>query len=242
MDTKRYLRLSLVSAFLSALMVLPVTLPASADDTQSATQLAEKAKFTLENFMSDPMMGAFRDLSKTAKGVVIFPQLLKGAFIFGAQGGSGVFLARDERTGQWTEPAFYTLGGASFGFQIGGQASELILLVMTDRGVRSLLTNSLKLGADAGLAVGPVGMGTSAASANLSADILSFARSKGLYGGISLEGAVIATRNDWNRAYYGREVTPTDIIVRRDVSNPEARGLIEAVRKLACFEPSAGRC
>src|SRR3972149_2972851 len=110
MNTKRFLKLSLVSVFLYAMMLLPLALPASADDMQSATQLVEKAKFTMENFISDPMMGAFRDLSKDAKGVLIFPQLLKGAFIWGAQGGSGVFLARDPRTGEWTGAAFYTLG------------------------------------------------------------------------------------------------------------------------------------
>jgi len=246
MDTKKCLnrigRLSLISVFLSGIMVLPLTLPARADDMQNATQLVEKAKFTMENFMSDPMMDTFRELSRTAKGVVIFPQLLKGAFVFGAQGGSGVFLARDEKTGEWTGPAFYTLGGASFGFQIGGEASEVILLVMTDRGVRSLLANSLKLGGDIGVAVGPVGMGASAATANLSADILSFSRSKGLYGGISLEGAVVATRGDWNRAYYGKDVTPTDILVRHDVTNPKADELIDTVRKWACADPSAGRC
>jgi lipid-binding SYLF domain-containing protein len=179
-------------------------------------------------------MGAFRDLVKQAKGVFIVPQLLEGAFIVGASGGSGVFLARDEKTGEWSGPAFYTIGGASFGFQAGGQASEVILLVMSDRGVSSLLTNSFKLGADVGLAAGPIGAGVSAATANLSADILAFSRSKGLYGGISLDGAVIATRGDRNNAYYGREVTPADILVRRDVSTQHAMGLIEAVEKAAC--------
>ncbi len=234
MNTKKFLKFSLVSVFLSAVMVLPMAIPASAaNDMQHATQLVEKARFTLENFMNDSKMGAFKDLSRTAKGVVIFPQMLKGAFVWGAQGGSGVFLARDERTGEWTGPAFYTLGGASFGFQIGGEASELVLLVMTDRGVNSLMRNSVKLGGDVNVAVGPMGMGASAATENLSADILSFSRSKGLYGGISLEGAVLATRGAWNRAYYGREVTPTDIIVRGDVRNPQAKGLIDTIKKLA---------
>lgn len=166
--------------------------------------------------------------------------MLKGAFIWGASGGSGVLLVRDEKTGPWIGPAFYTIGGASFGLQIGGQASEVILLVMTDRGVTSLLTNSLKLGADAGVAAGPVGAGVAASTANLSADILSFSRSKGLYGGVSLDGAVVATRGEWNHAYYGKRVAPTDIFVRHDVSNPQAFALIDDVaRSAAC---TAGRC
>lgn len=234
-------RLSLISVFLSA-AVFPLAFPAFADDKQEAAQLVEKARFTMENFTNDPMMGTFRELSSTAKGVVIFPQMLKGAFVFGAQGGSGVFLARDEKTGEWTGPAFYTLGGVSFGFQIGGEAAEVILLVMTDRGVKSLLSNSFKLGGDISLAVGPMGMGVSAATANLSADILSFSRAKGLYGGISLEGAVVATRGDWNRAFYGKDVTPLDIFVRHEVTNPEAHDLIDTLRKLVCIDPSAGRC
>ena len=224
----------LVIMVLSIAMLIPLAVPAAADDREQATQLVEKAKFTLENMMNDDNMGLFRDLVKKAQGVFIVPQLLKGAFIVGASGGSGVFLTRDEKTGEWIGPAFYTIGGASFGLQIGGEASEVILLVMTDRGVTSMLGSSFKLGADVGIAAGPVGMGASAATANLSADILSFSRSKGLYGGISLEGAVVATRGDWNEAYYGKRVTPQDIFVRRDVTNQQGMGLIEAVEKAVC--------
>jgi len=224
----------LVIMVLSIAMLIPLAVPAAADDREQATQLVEKAKFTLENMMNDDNMGLFRDLVKKAQGVFIVPQLLKGAFIVGASGGSGVFLTRDEKTGEWIGPAFYTIGGASFGLQIGGEASEVILLIMTDRGVTSMLGSSFKLGADVGIAAGPVGMGASAATANLSADILNFSRSKGLYGGISLEGAVVATRGDWNEAYYGKRVTPQDIFVRRDVTNQQAMGLIEAVEKAVC--------
>ena len=137
----------------------------------------------------------------------------------------------DEKAGLWSGPAFYTVGGASFGLQIGGEASEVILLAMTQRGVSSFLSNSLKLGADVGLAAGPIGAGASAASANLSADILSFSRSKGLYGGISLDGAVVATRGDWNDTYYGKRVNATDILIRRAVTNPDSEKLIKAVER-----------
>jgi SH3 domain-containing YSC84-like protein 1 len=203
----------------------------AADDRQEAEQLVEKAKFTLDDFMSDKNMDAFHDLLKRAKGIFIAPQVLKGAFIIGASGGTGVLFAWDEKEKSWAGPAFDTVGGASFGFQIGGQASEVILLAMTDRGVTAFLSNSLKLGADVGVAAGPVGAGVAASSANLSADILTFARSKGLYGGVSLDGAVMAVRGSLNDAYYGRKVTPTDILVRRDVSNPQAAGLLQSVRK-----------
>jgi LysM repeat protein len=110
----------------------------------------------------------------------------------------------------------------------------VIMLAMTDRGVNALLSPSVKLGADVGVAAGPVGAGASAATANISADILTFALSKGLYAGISLEGAVVAVRNEWNGAYYNKPgVTPTDILIRKNVSNPGSAKLIAAVSKAA---------
>jgi lipid-binding SYLF domain-containing protein len=208
--------------------------PAMADDVQDARQLVDKARLAFENFMADKDLGpSVRSLVKRAKGVLIYPQVLKGAFIWGISGGSGAMLAYDDKTGKWGGPAFYTIGEASFGLQIGGEASEVILVALTDRGVASLLSTSAKLGADAGIAVGPVGAGAEAATANLSADLVSYSRSKGLYAGISLEGAVVAVRGGLNKAYYGKEVTPTAILVQREVTNPQAAGLIGAVSKAA---------
>ena len=145
-------------------------------------------------------------------------------------------VVRDGKRGRWNGPAFYTIAGLSYGLQIGGQASEVILLAMTERGISSFLSSSLKLGADVGITAGPVGVGASASTANLSADILAFSRSKGLYGGISFDGAVVAIRRDWNRAYYGQPVTPTDILIRQEVTNPQAERLIVAVAKTAARE------
>jgi SH3 domain-containing YSC84-like protein 1 len=214
---------------ISLLMSTFMSVSALADSAMEAAQLVEKARMTLQNFMTAPEMSAFRSLMKSARGVFISPQVLKGAFLVGFSGGSGVFLSYDSRTGSWSNPAFYTVGEASFGLQAGGKASEVILLAMTDRGINAFLSSSLKLGADAGVAAGPVGIGAAAATANLSADILSFARSKGLYGGISLDGAVITTRNSWNQAYYGRVLTPTDILILRNASNPQASELVRIV-------------
>jgi SH3 domain-containing YSC84-like protein 1 len=208
--------------------------PAFADNASDAKQLVEKSKMTFDRFVGMNEMGAFRDLLKTAKGVFISPQMLEGAFVFGISGGSGVLVARDPGTGSWNGPAFYTIGEVSFGLQAGGQASEVVMLAMTDRGVNALLSPSVKLGADVGVAAGPVGAGASAATANLSADILTFALSKGLYAGISLEGAVVAVRNEWNGAYYSKPgVTPTDILIRKNVKNPGSARLIAAVSKAA---------
>ncbi len=208
-----------------------------ADDATEAAQLVERARMTFDGFVADSSMGAFRDLVKQARGVFVAPQVLKGAFVFGVAGGSGVFIARNDRDCQWAEPAFYTIGEVSFGFQIGGQASEIVLLAMTERGVSAFLSNSFKLGVDAGIAIGPMGVGAAAATANLSADILAFSRSKGLYGGIALDGAVVATRGDWNRAYYGAAVTPSDILISRRARSVYSEPLIAGVARQAGYCP-----
>jgi lipid-binding SYLF domain-containing protein len=223
--------LVLVSGVVSIAIVSFPIHASAVDDRMEADQLVEKARMAFDGMVADPNMGALIDLLKSARGVFICPELLKGAFIVGVSGGSGVFLARGEKT--WYGPAFYTIGGASFGPQIGGQASEVVLVVMTGRGITSLLSTSAKLGADAGIAVGPIGIGASAATANLSADIISFSRAKGLYGGLSLDGAVVAVRDRLNDAYYGRRASPADIFIRHEVKNPQAERLIQPVEKIA---------
>jgi lipid-binding SYLF domain-containing protein len=207
--------------------------PVCADDAQDARQLVEKAKLTVEQFQTDSNMGVLRDLAKKAKGMLIMPQMLRAAFIVGGSGGSGVFVTRDAKAGKWHGPAFYTLGGASFGFQAGADAAEVIILAMTERGVTKLLSPQVKLGADISVAAGPVGGGASAATAGLSADLISFSMSKGLYGGFSVDGSVAGVRTALNQAYYGKPVTPTDILVKGAVKNPQADPLVAAVAKLA---------
>ncbi len=216
----------------AALLSMSV-LPAKAADSAEAEELVNKARLSFESLVRDPNMTWLHDHVKDAKGILIIPQLLKAAFFFGGSGGSGVFLARDERTGDWSDPAFYTLGSGSFGFQFGAEASEVVLLAMTQRGVKAMFDSSFKLGADASIAVGPVGGGVEGATANLSVDILSFARSKGAFIGVSLEGAVVATRDALNSAYYGKEVQALDILVKRDVHNSHAAALRTAVGKAA---------
>ena len=170
---------------------------------------------------------------KKAKAVYIAPSVLRGAFIVGASGGSGVLLVRNDK-GQWNGPAFYTIGGGSFGFEAGVDKSEVMLLIMSDRGVSSMLTGNVKLGADASVAAGPVGGGAKAETANVSADILTFSHAKGLYGGVSLEGAVVAKREGLNEAYYHKpEVTPTDILIKGSPSNKQAAPLKTQVNALA---------
>jgi lipid-binding SYLF domain-containing protein len=227
----------LANCLLIGIMVLSVCFicgPSRADDAEDSAQLVIKARMTLENFVRAPEMENFRAVFKNARGAFIAPQVLKGAIIIGASGGTGVFVVKDGNTGSWVGPAFYTIGEMSFGLQAGAQASEVILLAMTDRRVTALLSSSVKLGADVGIAAGPIGIGAAASTANLSADIVSFSRAQGVFGGIALDGAVVKVRNGLNSAYYRKgDVSPTDILVRKAVTNPQAENLLEAVSAAA---------
>lgn len=208
--------------------------PARADDVMEAQQLVEKSRLAFEAFVADAELSEnLRAILPQAKAVLIYPQVVRLAFIFGGSGGSGVLLAHDEKTNTWSGPAFYTIGQGSFGLQAGGDASTIILVALTDRGLSSLLSTSAKLGADASVALGPVGAGAEAATANLSADIISYAAGKGLYAGISVNGAVVAARSALNQAYYGKDLTPSAILISREATNPHAAALLEAVAKAA---------
>jgi SH3 domain-containing YSC84-like protein 1 len=196
---------------LAAVIVLLFYSPSRslADDMSQAQGIIGQADNTLKNFMNDPDMKWFGSHLQEAKGVYIVPKLTKGAFIFGVEGGNGVVLARDEK-GAWSEPVFFETSAASFGLQGGAQTSEAVVLIMTAKGVDSLLANKVKLGADGSVAIGPKGMG---AETNLKTDFVTFTRAKGLYAGVSFDGASIRTRDDLNAAYYGEDVRPADIII-----------------------------
>src|SRR5208337_4884195 len=191
--------------------------------------LVNKAEKTLSNFLRDPDMTWLQQHLREAKGVIIAPEVLKAGFIFGGSGGRAVTLARDPKTGKWAGPAFYTLATASVGFQAGVSVSEVVTLVMTEKGLNSLLAPSAKLGGDASIAAGPVGAGASSA---LLADFISFSRAKGVYGGVNLDGSVVSVTNDWNEAYYHKQgVLPPDIPVRNDVHNKGAAKLLADVTR-----------
>ena len=191
---------------------------AQASDQIEAENLVDSAAIVVKSFAADPDLNWFRDEVKKAKAVLVIPQSIKGAFFVGGSGGSGALVAHDEATGEWGYPAFYTIGSVSFGLQFGGEASEVVLLIMTERGMEKLLTSSFKLGADLTLAAGPVGGGAAAQTA----DVFSYARSKGAFAGVALNGAVVKTKDNFNEAYYGKPVSPTDILIRKSVTNSHA--------------------
>ena len=220
--------LIVAAIMLSALLMTSAPAALAASDAAEAQALVEKAQITFNSFMRDKDYGYLhRNLAK-AKAVLIYPQVLKAGFILGGSGGTGVLVMRDRDRNDWTDPAFYTLGSVTFGLQIGGEAAEIIMLVMTQKAVDTLFSNAMKLGPDASIAMGPVGTG---AKANVVADFISFTRSKGAYAGLNLEGSVLDVRDSLNKAYYGQAVRPVDILAKRAVSNPGAKGLRDDLLK-----------
>lgn len=191
--------------------------------------LMDQARITVDGFAADRNFADMRRQLAKAKGVFVVPQLLKASFIIGGEGGSGVLLARTN--GGWSPPAIYTMGTGSIGLQIGGEVSEVMLLLMSDKAVDAILRNEFKLGADATVAAGPVGIGIEASTtSNLGADILSYSRAKGLSVGVSIEGAVITARHSRNERYYGRSAHPRNILYDNAVSGPGTENLRRALQ------------
>jgi len=222
------IRVFAFAMILSAMLLIVASPGAMAAGEEDAQGIVDKARVALGELMRDGNYKWMRDHLKDAKGVLIYPQVLKAGFILGGSGGTGVLLSRDAKTGEWSNPAFYTLGSVSYGLQIGGEAAEVVVLVMSQKGMDSLLTSKFKLGGDASIALGPVGGG---AKGDVTADFLSFSKSKGLYAGLNLDGSYIDVRESLNKAYYGKAVTPADIIVKQSVGNKGAVPLREALKK-----------
>lgn len=170
-------------------------------------------------------------LLEKARGVMVFPSLLKGGFIFGAEGGTGVLMGRDKESGNWSYPAFFSTGSASWGLQVGIQDSQVIMLLMNDSALYRALDNELELGADASVAAGRLGKDFEFSTTNLLKDIYFYAETKaGLYAGVSLEGSAFIVREKLNQAYYNSpEANPHSIIIDRRFRKGAAKPLLEAV-------------
>jgi lipid-binding SYLF domain-containing protein len=223
-------------AFAGAFMVTALSgsfTTASATDISEARSLIDKSKATITDITGNEAFSWLHGYLKTAKAVLIFPQVLKAGFFLGGSGGTGVLMVRNAATGTWGEPAFYTVGSVTFGLQIGGEAAEVVMLAMNQKALDSLLSSTVKLGGDASVAVGPVGGGAkgSVTVPVVTADFVSFTRAKGLYAGLNLEGSVLAVRAGLNSAYYGRAITPKEIIVWKNAENPGANELRSALMK-----------
>ncbi len=218
-----------LAAGLAAAIITGAGAPALAGDKrEEAIELVGEAAETVAYFTQDSAFEPLWSLADKAKAMVIIPNSWRAGFVFGGSGGDAVMIARNQ-DGSWSQPTFFVVGSGSFGFQAGVEKSEIVLLVMTQRGMEHLLSTTVKLGADISIAAGPLGAGAKAQTT----DILAFSRSRGLYGGMTLEGAMLKTRRNFNDAYYAANVSPAEIIYKGEVYNPISASLQNAVWRLA---------
>ncbi|MCC7040291.1 MAG: lipid-binding SYLF domain-containing protein [Burkholderiales bacterium] len=218
---KRWLAAALVAG-------ASVGFTASAAAQNEQQVLVNQAETTLSNFMRDPEMKWLQQNIGRAKAVLIAPEIVKAGFIIGGSGGRALLVARSG--GKWVGPAFYTLATASVGFQAGIAASEMVTLVMTEKGMNSLMASTFKFGGEASVAAGPVGAG---AKSDVTADLIAFSRSKGVYGGLNLDGTVVSSNDDWNKAFFGKPALPPDILIKGTVSNKGADKLLAEIARFA---------
>jgi SH3 domain-containing YSC84-like protein 1 len=218
----------LAAALAGLVMLLP--LAARAQTEQQA--LVDRATLTVQEMLGASDSADARSLLHRAKGVMVCPRLFKAGFILGGQGGDCVLVGRTG--GTWTSPAFYGMGSGSIGLQIGIQDSEVIFIILTDNGLRALMNSQFKIGADASVAVATIGAGVSGSTtAALNADIVAFARNRGLFAGVSLDGTLIGARSEWNQAYYGQPMAAQQIITQNQGNNPGAEPLKEMLARYA---------
>ncbi|MCP4327558.1 MAG: lipid-binding SYLF domain-containing protein [Alphaproteobacteria bacterium] len=221
-------KLGVLTAAAVLAAAVAIAAPARADNQERVAAAAE----IFERMATEEDAEPLRKTLKSAKAVLVFPSVWKAAFVVGAEGGNGVLLARNSN-GDWSDPAFYTMGSGSVGFQIGVQDSEVLMAIMTDNGLDAIISNNAKLGVDAGIALGPIGGGIGGAvTTNFGGDIAVFTKNVGLFAGLSFEGSVVYERDDQEQEYYGSEsATARAIVLERKFSNPGATGLKDVVAK-----------
>jgi lipid-binding SYLF domain-containing protein len=213
MTSSRLARVALL-----VLVLAPVTIMAQSDQADRVREagviLAEITKAS-DNAVPTSIL-------QKAEAIAVFPSTIKGAFIVGAQRGRGIISVRDAN-GAWSNPAFLTLTGGSVGFQIGGQAVDIVLVVMNRRGVENLLMNQFEIGGEASATAGPVGRDAAASTdVQMRAQILSYSRSRGLFAGVSLKGAAIRQDEDSNQAFYGTRLRTRDIVLDGKATQPQS--------------------
>jgi len=221
---------------LASLLVLAISTqsPAGQGSKAEERERAQKAANAFQEIMSAPDQGIPQDLLDRAQCVAVFPSVKKGGFIVGGQFGKGLISCRREQ-GSWGSPAYFTIGGGSFGFQIGGQAVDLVLLVMNDSGLEGLLMDKFEIGAGAAVSAGPVGRNAHVSTdVLLKSKIISYSRSRGLFGGVELKGAVITEDKSANKDIYEQEISAREIIVDGKVRTPTTiRIFPSALRKFS---------
>lgn len=208
------------SAFATSLVLSP---PVLADARRQS--LIDQSLNSVRKLLSGKDFPDAVTLMSKARAVLIVPELVQGGFIVGAAGGRGVMLTK-RSPADWSYPAFYGMGSGSVGLQVGGKVSEIVFIILTDKGLHAVLDHKFKFGAEAGVTLVAVGVGFEGAStAAGGADIVAFANSNGLFAGVSLEGSYLDADNDWNALYYGAGATGRGVVVDHRFTNPGAEPL-----------------
>jgi lipid-binding SYLF domain-containing protein len=193
----------------AAAMAMPRTLAESGEAGR-----VREATTVLREIMRAPDHAIPASVAGKAEGIAVFPSVLKGGFIFGGQWGRGIISVRHPGQGTWSSPAFLTIAGGSFGAQIGGQSVDIVLVIMNRRGLNQLLGNQFKIGVDAAAAAGPVGRNAEVSTdIQLRAEILSYSRSRGLFVGVTLNGATVMEDQDANGRFYGQRFRTKEIVI-----------------------------
>src|SRR5271165_6081858 len=209
---------------------------ASAYAQSDEQALVDRSTLALQEMMTQGVSQDPRGALQSARGVLICPRIFRAGFFFGGEGGACVLLAR-AGNGTWSYPAFYGMGSGSFGLQIGIQDAQFVMMIMTEKGLRAILDSQFKLGADASLAIATVGAGIQGSTTGaLGADIVAFSQTRGLYGGISVEGSLMGQRSEANRAYYGHEMGSRQIVIDMQANNPGADPLRDVLTRYGAGE------
>ena len=214
-------RLSFCALALLLLLAPSARLGAQSDEADRV----KESSVVLNEIMKASDSAIPTSVLEKAEGIAVFPGTVRGGFIVGAERGRGILSARDEKTKMWSTPAFLTITGGSLGLQIGGQATDIVLVVVNERGIDNLAQNTFKIGGDASVAAGPVGReATASTDYKLQAQILSYSRSRGLFAGVSLAGSTIRADRDANEKIYGVGYSTRNIVIERKVEPTTAAG------------------
>jgi lipid-binding SYLF domain-containing protein len=210
---------------LATLIALTAWLPRVALAQERQQALVDRATLTLQEMLDVPNANDRQQMMRQARAVMICPQVFRAGFLLAGAGGNCVLVARDG-SGSWSAPAFYVMGSGSLGFQIGIQDSEIIMMILTNRGLAAVMDSEFKFGADASIAIATIGAGVEGdTTAALRADIVAYSETRGLFAGIALNGSMLTSDTAWNRAYYGSDLAARQIVMQMQVNNPGANPL-----------------
>jgi len=233
-----------MNKWLAIVLALSLTAPAIFADDRKEKERLENCGLVVQEIMDIPD-DIPQDLIDKAYCVIVYPSVLKGAFIFGGSYGRGAMVCRtgEKFNGPWSAPTMMALEGGSFGFQIGGQATDFVLLVMNERGARAILSSKVKLGADASAAAGPKGRNAEASTdVTMRAEILSYSRARGLFAGISLAGSTVRPDNRANDKLYGKTLTAQEIVFKGAVPvPPSAQQFVSYLNKKSPKNQASGK-